>query len=93
MHPARFRSLNRASQDLGGTEGISVSFFFMAYDPFSQIQCEDDYCVQSSAVVPVLNTVYIPQPNGKLFGFDESFVLGVVMGILVLNFVEVMEKI
>lgn len=61
----------------------------MVYDPFSQIQCENNYCTESIVSPPAL-LISASEP-GKLFGFDESFVVGVVIGILIMNFVDVMR--
>ena len=53
----------------------------MVYDPFSQI-------VESTPQTSTTITEYIPYTPHLIFGIDEKLVVGIVIGILILNFIQ-----
>jgi len=58
----------------------------MVYDPFSQIV---EPTIQTSTTI----TEYLPYQPNLIFGIDEKLVVGIVMGILILNFIQyIMER-
>ena len=54
----------------------------MVYDPFSQI------VEPTTQVQTITNTEYLPYTPNLIFGIDEKLVVGIVMGILLLNFIQ-----
>jgi len=56
------------------------------YDPFSTI------IDPKSEIQTITNTVYVPEKPKLILGVDEKLVIGVIMGILILNFIQFMEK-
>jgi len=55
------------------------------FDPFSQI-------VESTPQASTTITEYLPYKPNLIFGIDDKIIIGVVMGMLILNFIQCITK-